>query len=99
MSINEMKTRLEQEGLLKAHVGTSLKSYISGEDILVNNELDNVVDVFGIYKEDEEFVVFITDSERGIPQYIDYFSTESEACEELLDIISSYEKIYKESHN
>ena len=97
MLINELEAQLAQEGLFMAHVGMSIKKYVRGDLVYKDSQWDNCVDVYGIFKgEDGRYCIFITDSERGIPQYRRVFSTESEACQALKRKISLEERIYQE---
>ena len=85
MSIVDLKEQLKKDGLLEAHVGMSKKQFVQGEMVFKNNKWENAVDVYGIYcGEDGRFCFFITDSERGIPEYSAVFVTENDACESLI---------------
>jgi hypothetical protein len=44
------------------------------------------------------FRFFITDNERGIPEYGNVYDTEDETCDALLKKISRSEKIYQKSN-
>ena len=98
MQISELEEQLYTEGLLSAHVGENVKKFVLGEKVFSNNRWKNLIDVFGIYKGgDGRFCFFITDSERGVPEYTDVFLTEGEACEALLKKIARAERIYQKS--
>ena len=80
MKLVELKNQLQAEGLLNVHVGSSVKQYVQGNNLYVNNSWENMIDVFGIYQgNDGRYCFFITDSERGIPEYSAVFSSEEEA--------------------
>ena len=82
--------------MLKAHFGASVKMYVSGEKVFQNGSWKNLTDVFGIYKRnDGQYCFFITDSERGIPEYTAVFETEEEACDALLKKIERAERIFQ----
>lgn len=96
MQISELESKLQIEGLTYAHVDGILKHYISGEKVYSDNKWKNHINVFGIYRgQDGVFCFFITDSERGIREYSDIFSTEEEACEALLIHMAMSERIYQ----
>lgn len=100
MSLVDLKEQLKKDGLLEAHVGMSKKQFVQGEMVFKNNKWENAVDVYGIYcGEDGRFCFFITDSERGIPEYSAVFATENDACEALIKKISRAEKIYQKNKN
>ena len=61
---------------------------------------ENMTDVFGIYQgPDGRYCFFITDSERGIPEYSAVFETEEGACEALVKKIKRSEKKYMNKAN
>jgi hypothetical protein len=95
MNIAEMEQVLKEKGLLKAHVDGSIKRFVPGERVYKNEQWHNAIDVFGIYKSGDKFCFFITDCERGIPDYITIHTTEDEACDALLHFISLCEKIWQ----
>lgn len=83
----ELQAKLSQEALLVVYDRGSLKYYVDETKVFVNREWKNMVDVFGIYKLDSDnYVCFMTDSERGMPYYADVYDTESEACQELYEM-------------
>ena len=95
MKISELEKYLNSEGLISVHVGNSVKQFVDGEKVFKNNAWENMVDVFGIYKgQDGRYCFFITDSERGIPEYSAVFAKEEEACEALSTKIVRAERIY-----
>ncbi|MCR5837053.1 MAG: hypothetical protein K6G88_11150 [Lachnospiraceae bacterium] len=84
MRLIALKNQLQIEGLLNVHVGSGIKKYVLGESVYSNNVWENMINVFGIYQgNDGRFCFFITDSERGIPEYSAVFATEEEACDAL----------------
>lgn len=100
MTIIDLKAQLKNDGLLTAHVGINIKKFIVGENVFKNNKWNNAIDVFGIYQgKDGRYCFFITDSEKGIPEYSAVFATESEACDALIKKISRSERIYQKSKN
>ena len=85
MRIDELENQLQRKGLLSVHVGSSTKKYAAGTSVYANNVWENMVDVFGICQgKDGRYCFFITDSDRGIPEYSAVFGTEDEACEALI---------------
>lgn len=88
MKLDELKTALEKEGLLKMNYLGRTKFYTPGDFIYNNGQWNNIPDMFGIYKVNgtDEYRFFITDSERGISCYSRVAATEEEACEYLLDM-------------
>ena len=98
MSIDELKNQLQLKGLLSVHVGPSVKKYVAGTSVYANNVWENMVDVFGIYQgKGGKYCFFITDSERGIPEYSAVFATENEACDALIRKMECAERIYRKS--
>lgn len=96
MTINEMETYLQETGLLSVHIGTEVKTYASGRMVYRNGSWENMINVFGIYKGlDGRYCFFITDSERGIPEYSGVFEKEEQACEALLKKVERSERIYQ----
>ena len=99
MKLIELSDHLQKEGLLDAHVGDDLKKYVPGSHVFINNMWRNMIDVFGIYQGiDGRYCFFITDSERGIPEYSDVFETEEEACEALVKKMARSERIFKRNN-
>lgn len=97
MTLSELSEYLQKEGLLYVHIGDALKKYVPGAKVFINNQWCNMIDVFGIYQgADGKYCFFITDSERGIPEYSDVFDREEEACKALIEKIIRAERI---SHN
>lgn len=90
MNISQLKATLEKEGLTKIIFNGSTKYYIAGDFIYNNGQWNNIPDVFGIYKDTDEYYFFITDSERGLRCYTKRTSSEDEACEYLIDIAKKY---------
>lgn len=96
MKLIELDDHLLEKGLLDVHVGYELKKYVPGSHVFINNEWENIVDAFGIYQgPDGKYCFFITDSERGIPEYSVVFETEEEACEALVKKITRSERIFQ----
>lgn len=96
MNIPELTAAFQKEGLLDAHIDDSTKTFITREKAWAFNQRKNVPDVFGIcHTDDDQYMLFITDSERGIAIYSALFETEAEACDALLNIIRVEERIYK----
>ena len=98
MKTDELKNQLQLKGLLSVHVGPSVKKYVAGTSVYANNVWENMVDVFGIYQgNDGRYCFFITDSERGIPEYSAVFATEDEACDALIEKMERTERIYQKT--
>lgn len=88
---------LQKDGLLEVHVGDVLKKYIPGSHVFADNTWKNMIDVFGVYQgTDGRYCFFITDSERGIPEYSDVFETEEEACEALIKKMARSERLFQQ---
>lgn len=97
MKTDELKNQLQRKGLLSVHVGPSIKKYAAGTSVYAS-VWENMVDVFGIYQgNDGRYCFFITDSERGIPEYSAVFATEDEACDALVRKMERAERIYRKS--
>ena len=87
MNKRDLERRLTEENLMFVFDGNVLKHYVDGTKVYINGEWDNMTNVYGIYAGDEgEFVIFMTDDERGLPYYIDVFDSESEACLALYEM-------------
>jgi len=98
MLLCELKTYLQTEGLMTVHIGENLKAYVPGEKVFSNGMWKNMIDVFGIYRgQDGRYCFFITDSERGIPEYSAVYEDEEEACGALLKKIERADRIYRKN--
>lgn len=83
----ELQAKLFNEALLVVYDRGAPKYYVDETKVFENGEWKNMVDVFGIYQWDpNNYVCFMTDSERGMPYYNDVYDTESEACQELYEM-------------
>lgn len=90
----ELEQRLLNENLLTVYDDGIEKHYIDGERLIENGVRQNAVNVFGLYKGQQHYVIFITDEERGLPYYMDRFATENEACESLYDYVALLKRIH-----
>ena len=96
MTIEELKDKLEKEGLLNVYIGKSMKQFVTSESVYTNNKWKNMADVFGVYQtQDGEYCFFITDSEKGIPEFTVVCTSEKDACDALMEKISRAERIHK----
>lgn len=97
----ELKQKLQAEDLITVYDRGAKKQYIDGENLIENGTFKNTINVFGLYKSTltGEYKFFITDSERGIPYYSDFFATETEACEGLYKKISRLKRIHDKTTN
>ena len=83
----DLEKKLIEENLLCVYDRGEKKFYVDESKVFINKKWENMINVFGVYKWDEDnFVCFMTDGERGIPYYTNVFSTESEACRELYEM-------------
>ena len=83
----ELQAKLSNEALLVVYDRGAPKYYVDETKVFENGEWKNMVDVFGIYQWDSNnYVCFMTDSERGMPYYNDVYDTEGEACQELYEM-------------
>lgn len=96
MNKNDLENKLKSEGLLSVFTNGLQKKYIDGETLLKNGIVLNAVNVFGIFKifETNEYKIFITDDERGIPYYSARFGSEEEACNALYEKIARLKRIH-----
>ena len=95
MRLSELSLYLQKEGLLAVHFENNLKRYVPGSRVFKDYSWENMRDVFGVYQgHDGRYCVFITDSERGIPEYSVVVETEEEACDALIQKIERVERIY-----
>ena len=101
MNIAEMERKLQEDGMLKAHVSGVIKNYSVAEELSINGEFNNCINAYGIYKSKTgRFCFVVTESERGgIVEYSSVCDTEEEACEELIDFMYTEERIYQKKHN
>jgi hypothetical protein len=92
----ELEKRLSDEGLFTVYDRGAKKQYIDGEKLIETGTFKNTINVFGFYKSviTSEYKFFITDAERGIPYYSDFFATEQEACEGLYKKIARLKRIH-----
>ena len=77
----ELRKKLQDEGLLKVYIDGTLYQYVDETVVLKNGEWKNAVQVYGIYKGEEQYQVFFTDKERGIPAYRRSYQSEEAACD------------------
>ena len=85
MKVKELKAELEKEGLIPLNYYGCPKYYVPGEAIFDNGKWTNLPDVFGVYiSAENEYIFFVTDSERGICCHNEAFSTEEEVCEYII---------------
>lgn len=55
-----------------------------------------MINVFGIYKAtDDLYCFFITDNERGIPEYSMLFDKEEDACDALIKKMKRLQRIHE----
>ena len=98
MKINEMKTQLEEENLLTVHVDSCVKAYVPGELVFQDGKWKNMMNVFGVYKgQNDKYCFFITDGEKGIPEYTAVFNSEDEVCNALLEKIRRIDRMNKKN--
>ena len=91
----ELESRLAEENLLKVYDRDGiLKQYVDESKIVFDGKWGNMINVFGFFKGKENYVVFITDNERGIPYYTSRFSCEEEACDALYEKIARLKRIH-----
>ena len=93
----ELERKLQAEGLMTIYDDGVKKRYIDGESIIKNGIRQNAVNVFGLYRGQKDYVVFITDEERGLPCFLEKHSTESGACEALYDYLILLKRIHEKS--
>ena len=85
MNRQELKEKLQKEGLLKVYCDGTLYQFADEEAVIQDGKWKNAVQAYGIYKGEEQYNVFFTDEERGIPAYRRGFSSEEEACDCLFE--------------
>ena len=90
----ELEKKLISENLKAVVVNRAMKYYIDGDKLIKNGDWTNATDVFGIYNMKNIFVFFITDSERGLPNYSKKFSNESDACDALYEYVTLLKRIH-----
>ena len=91
----ELEKRLADEGLLTIFdTDDSQKVYIDGNKLIKNGVRQNAINVFGVYNDSTGFIAFVTDCERGLPNYIEPFDTEHGACDALYSRITLVNSIY-----
>lgn len=94
----EFENRIKNESLIQIHDGRIVKTYIDANQIY-NEEgewICNELNVYGCFenKKSGNFIVFITDDERGIPSYLSKYKSEEEAYDALYKMITRLERIY-----
>ena len=90
MNRQELKEKLKKEGLLSVYRDGELYRYVDEAAVIQDGKWKNAVQVYGIFKGNEQYNVFFTDGERGIPAYRRDFNSEEEACDCL------YEKLLRQ---
>lgn len=97
MTIIELENKLNFEGLKTVFDRGVKKKYITEKQFLENGIPQNMINVFGIYQQNDEFIFFITDDERGTAKFIKYCATEEEACKALYERISLLKQIHEKT--
>lgn len=91
----ELKEKLNKDNLLTVvDRDGARKNYIDGEKLIENGLRQNAVNVFGVYKDGNEYIAFVTDNERGLPNYIEICQSEEDACKALYERIDTLNYIY-----
>ena len=98
MSIDELTDYLQRQDMVSVRIRNSVKRFVLGDAVYKNGKWNNATDVFGIYQgEDGQYCFFVSDSERGIPDYSVVCQSESEACDALIAKISRAKRIHQKS--
>ena len=94
----EFEESIRKEKLIQIHDGRNVKTYIDANQIYNEDGewTSNEVNVYGCFqsKKSGEFIIFITDEERGIPTYISKYKNAEDAYAELYKKIARLERIY-----
>ena len=91
----ELEKALQREGLMTVYVGGVEKCYIDGETLIENGIRQNEINVFGLYKGQQNYVVFITDDEKGLPYYLSRYNSEDDACDALYEKVTRLKRIHE----
>ena len=63
------------------------------------NWINNMTNIYSCFeKSRSEFIIFFTDNERGIPDYLREFDNEGAAYDSLYKRLKLLDEIYKEEH-
>jgi hypothetical protein len=99
MTRQEFEAKINAEGLIVVY-DEGIKKIYSDYHNVYNDRgewVKNEINIYGCYegKANSESAIFITDNERGIPNYIDTFNTVEEAYDALYKKIARLNRIYK----
>ena len=91
MNKQELEDKLREEGLLVFLGDDGYKEYVDGNDVFYEGAFHNETNIFGVYKESEtRYAAFVTDAERGFPDFRSFKKTEEEACNYLYRYVKTY---------
>lgn len=95
MTKSEFLANLKREGIVEFYAYDGIKRYIEGEMVYFDNEFHNTYSVYGVYqRQDNQYIAFITDSERGLTLIEKKFDSESKAFEFLYSRIKIYKQLF-----
>lgn len=99
MNRNDFFNKLKAEGLEEFYAYDGRKKYVDGDSVYVNGKFQNTYNAYGVYKRsDRRYVVFITDSERGLILIEKINNSEEEAFDFLYSRILNYKTIYSDHY-
>ena len=91
MNKKELENKLREEGLLVFRGKDGHKEYVDGDAVYYEGIFHNDSNIFGVYKENEEkFVAFVTDAEKGYPTFRSVKKCEEDACNYLYRYVKTY---------
>ena len=95
MNRTDFLNRLRAEGIEDFYAYDGKKRYIDGDKVFCEGHFHNTHNAYGVYKrQDGKYIVFITDSERGLTIIEKIKNSEEEAFDFLYSLILVYKKVY-----
>ena len=87
----ELEKKLRDENLLVFIGDDGHKVYVDGNKVFYDGIFHNESNIFGVYKEtDTRYAAFVTDAERGFPNFRSFKKTEEDACNYLYRYVLTF---------
>ncbi len=94
----EFEKKIKELKLEKIHRNGKIQTYSKNQkELYKDNKRDNLYGCY-FHEKDEEYVIFFTDSERGIVENIGFYKTEDEAYDSLFLTIKDWEDEYNKNN-
>ena len=101
MKREEFLNKIKLEGLISIYDDDVEKVYMDFHLVYDKdgNWINNTPNIYSCFeKSRSEFIIFFTDDERGIPNYLREFDNEDAAYDALYKRLKLLNEIYKEDH-